>query len=164
MLEVIIENSSMLVAILALIASLVANNTAQKAHRLNEKSTTSAARLLVFERKRELLMELDRQRATLERLKFVMECEEVIMNSNPLLQEIIHDELDRLANNIGMVNHFLSVYESQRTEIEALAEESDAGELDMRLADLRRLTVHFEKDIEQEKSLLEQRKILERGE
>ncbi|MCQ4288727.1 hypothetical protein NA647_14940 [Pseudomonas stutzeri] len=164
MLEAIIEHSSMLVAILALIASLAANSTAHKAHRLNEKSAASAARLLVLERKRELLMELDRQRATLDRLKFVMECEEVIISSNPLLQKIIPDELDRLANNISMVNHFLSAYDSQRTAIELLSEESDAGELDMKLADLRRLTVHFEKDIEQEKSLLEQRKSLERGE
>jgi len=93
-----------------------------------------------------------------------MECEEVIISSNPLLQKIIPDELDRLANNISMVNHFLSAYDSQRTAIELLSEESDAGELDMKLADLRRLTVHFEKDIEQEKSLLEQRKSLERGE
>jgi len=163
MLETIIENSSMLVAILAIIASLAANSTAHKAHRLNEKSVASAARLLVFERKRELFMELDRQRATLERLKFVMECEEIIISSNLLLQEIIPDELDRLANNIGMVNQFLSSYERQRTAIEALSENSDAGELDMKLADLRRLTVHFEKDIEQEKSLLEQHKSLECG-
>jgi len=68
MLEFLSSNSAILIAILALVISLRANYTAHQAHKFNLRSKADADRALLFEKKRELLNELDQQPARLATL------------------------------------------------------------------------------------------------
>jgi len=147
MLELINNNWEMLVAILALLISLQANIRARR-------SEDRADRLLVSIKKTELLQEFDRQHTLLRRLEFVVESELLQFQMCPQIEEIQPGEKERLENNLTGLTKLLEFCAKGREEAENIGAQYDPAQVDVKLADLRRVSVHLETDIEHETTLL----------
>jgi hypothetical protein len=159
-LEFLGSNAALLTAILALLVSLRATYIAHQAHNLNLKNKADARRLLLSEKKRELLNELDKEHATLATLSFVTEQQIAKFEECSRLNDLMPEELARLTSNLQTLETLKQSYFTQRAEIESLGDGADIAEQDERLANIRRLTIHLEKDIAHEKALLEQLRAL----
>jgi len=140
----------------ALLISLKATHFARKAYELNLRTKADADRLRLFEKKRELLNEVDKQHATLATLSFLTAHAILLFKECPKLHELLPDEFDRLKSNLKTIEHLEQRYESERQAIEALQTDADIASLDDQLATVRRLSIHLDKDIVHERSLLDQ--------
>ena len=67
-LEFLSTNTALLISVIALIISLRASHTALQAHKLNLKSKADLDRVLLFEKKRELLNAADWQHCLIAKL------------------------------------------------------------------------------------------------
>ena len=75
-LDFLAGNAGTIIAVLALVAALQANA-------IPRKSKTSADRMLISEKKRELIQEIDRQHVSLIRLRFVMQGQQLQLQLCP---------------------------------------------------------------------------------
>jgi hypothetical protein len=160
--DLVSSNAALFVSVVALLISLRANFTAHKAHELNVRNKADADRVLLAEKKREVLNELDRQHATLATLSFVTAQEVLVFQDCLKLNELLPDELDRLRSNLKALEELEHGYEPQRKAVQAIDSATQIHSLDERLAGVRRLSIHLEKDIAHEKTLLEQLRHLAR--
>jgi hypothetical protein len=154
--EFVSSNGALLVAVLALLISLRANHVSKQAHELNVRSKADADRVRLSEKKRELLNEIDKQHVTLATLSLITAQGVLVFKECPKLHELLPDEFDRLKGNLRTVENLAANYESQRKGFEVVDGESDAAGQDRALAEVRRLTIHLEKDVAHERLLLEQ--------
>ena len=156
LIEFLGSNAALLIAIVAILISLRANFTAHRAHELNVRNKVDTDRILLNEKRRELLNELDKQHATLATLSFVVAQEVMTFQDCPKLNELLPEELERLQSNLRGVEKLKEGYEPQRREVEAVDVGYDIASLDSKLAGTRRLSIHLEKDIAHERTLLDQ--------
>lgn len=163
--QFIAENAALLVAILALVISLRANYTAHLAHRLNIQKKQDADRVLLFEKKRELLNEVDRQHTRFATLKMITAQKILLFSEHPELRESMQSESDRLKNNLNSLMVLDERYEEKRSGIESINVGADIATQEELLANIRRLTIHVEKDIAHEQAGLEElrSKVLKRS-
>lgn len=147
-------------SVIALLISFRANVFAHSAHKLNVKNREDADKVLLAEKKGKLLNELDRQHVTLAMLSFVTAQQILLFKDCPQLDGLMPEELSRLRSNLQVIENLEESYEPQRFTAEAYDAAADIPKLDSRLAEVRRLTIHLEKDIAHEKMLLEQLKHL----
>lgn len=150
------SNAALLVAAIALVISLRSNHIAHKAHQLNMRSKADADRVLLFEKKRELLNEVDKQHSTLATLSLIVAQGILVFKDCPKLHDLLPDEFDRLKSNLRAVENLAANYEHHRRTIEAIDANADITKQDEELANVRRLTIHLEKDIAHERLLLDQ--------
>jgi hypothetical protein len=151
--EFLSANAALLVAALALIISLRASSIAHSAHNLNLRNKSDSDRFALAEKRKELLNAIDRQHTTLATLNFVTTHQIVVFADCPKLNELLPTELDRLKSNLAMVETLESSYEIIRNNASVL---TDIPSHDEKLTDVLRLTIHLEKDIAHERTLLEQ--------
>lgn len=120
------------------------------------KNREDADKVLLAEKKRELLNQLDHQHVTLATLSFVTAQQILLFKDCPQLEDLMPEELSRLRSNLQVIENLEESYEAQRFTAEAYVAASDIPKLDSSMAEVRRLTIHLEKDIAHEKMLLEQ--------
>jgi hypothetical protein len=154
--EFIGSNAALLVAAVALAISLRSNHIAHRAHQLNVRSKTDTDRVRLFEKKRELLNEIDKQNTTLATLSLITAQGILVFKECPKLHDLLPDEFDRLKSNLRVVENLAANYEHQRKCIEVIDANADITKQDEELASVRRLTIHLEKDIAHEQLLLDQ--------
>jgi hypothetical protein len=147
-------NASVLLALIALLISLRANYTAHQAHKLNLRSKADAERLLFYEKKREPLNELDRQHSRFSTLMLLTAQKLLLFREHPHLHDTMQDEVARLKSNLRAVQDLVDKHEEQRKGIEAIGVGADVAAQEELLANVRRLTIHVEKDIAHEHALL----------
>lgn len=143
-------NATLLIAVFALAISLRAIHVAQLAHRLNVQNTQEARRIKLAERKRETLNELDRQHTLMASLEMVTAHKIMLFSEYPALQATHAEEFDRLKSNLSVVRLLRSQYEAQRHDLEQIGPDGDLEKQEALLANIRRLTIHIEKDIKHE--------------
>jgi hypothetical protein len=156
LIEFLSANAALLVAVVALGISLRANYTAHQAHKLNLRSKTDSDRVLLFEKKREALNEVDRQHARIATLMMLTAQKILLFRDNPDLQHTMPGELERLKSNITSVQTLDTRYEEQRQGLEAIDVGADIAKQEELLANIRRLTIHIEKDIAHEQAHLDE--------
>ncbi|MCL4469665.1 MAG: hypothetical protein ACYC05_11400 [Sulfuricella sp.] len=156
LLEFLSANAALLVAVVALVISLRANYTAHQAHRLNLRSKADSDRVLLFEKKREVLNEVDRQHARIATLKMLTAQKILLFRDNPDLQHMMPGELDRLRSNLTSIQTLDTKYEEQRQGLEAIDVGADIAKQEELLANIRRLSIHLEKDIAHEQAHLDE--------
>ena len=108
LLEFLSSNAVLLVAAVALFISLRANRTAQEAHKLNLKNKADADRVLLSEKKRETLNELDRQHTRMATLSMLTAQKILLFRDHPELHDTMSDEFARLKSNLAGVQLTLS--------------------------------------------------------
>jgi hypothetical protein len=154
--EFLSTNAALLVSAIALIISLRANYTAHQSHRLNVKSKGDADRVLLFEKKRELLNEVDRQHARIATLMMLTAQKILLFREHPHLHESKPGEFDRLKSNLTSVQTLDGKYEEQRQGLETIDVGADIAKQEELLANIRRLTIRIEKDIAHEQAGLQE--------
>lgn len=154
--EFLSSNSALLVAVLALAISLRANYTAHQAHKFNLRNKADADRVLLFEKKRELLNELDQQHARLATLMMLTAQKILLFREHPSLHDMLQNEFARLKSNLNAVQSLSANYTEQRKGIEAIGTGADIAGQEELLANIRRLTIHVEKDILHEEADLKE--------
>lgn len=152
--EFLSSNAALLAALLALVISLCANHTAHQAHKLNLENKADAERILLFEKKRELLNEVDRQHTRFATLMMLTAQKILLFREHPSLHDTMQDEFSRLKSNLNAVQNLAAKYEEQRKGIEAITVGADIAAQEELLANIRRLTIHVEKDIAHEQAHL----------
>ena len=142
MIEWISENSAVLISLLAIIVTVRANVIAHKAKSLAVKVNEQQQELIVYKQRTELLEEIDKQQAILNRLAAV---------TLQKMATIQHDKnsknYQRLEKNINAVNSLRSSYETQRELAYSIEKGASLNANERNLADIRRLTLHLEQDI-----------------
>ena len=154
--EFISSNAALLASLIALAISLRASYTAHRAYKLNVRNKTDADRVLLFEKKRELLNEVDRQHARFATLMLLTAQKILLFREHPTLHDTMQDEFDRLKSNLSAVQKLSEKHEEQRKGIEAIDVGADIAAQDELLANVRRLTIHVEKDIAHEEAHLKE--------
>lgn len=152
--EFLSSHAATLIALLALVISLRANHTAQEAHALNVKNKADSERLLIFEKKRELLNELDQQHARMATLMMLTAQKILLFRDHPVLHETMEQEFQRCKSNLTAIQGLASRYEEHRKLLEAIDVGADVAAQEEQLANIRRLTIHLEKDIAHEQAHL----------
>jgi hypothetical protein len=112
-------------------------------------------RLLLAEKKREALNELDRQYTRMATLSLVISQKILVFKEHPELQKSLSTEFDRLKSNLRAIEALRGRYDEHRKSIEAIREGSDAVEQEEILGQILRLSIHIEKDISHEQLDLE---------
>jgi hypothetical protein len=149
-------NAALLFSVVALVISLRANFTAQQTHRLNVKTKADSDRILVFEKRSEILNEVDRQHARLGTLLMLTAKKILLFKESPDLHQTMQTEFDRLKDNLISVQHLESRYEMQRRGIELQDVGADPAKQEDLLANIRSLTIRLEKEIAHEQAHLEE--------
>ena len=153
MLETLEQHASVLIALLALVVSLQANVRARR-------SKQELDRLLISTKKVELLQEVDRQHTLLLRLRFIVKDQLNQFRVCPRLDRLLSGERERLEHNLQALLGLEQGCERQREQAESIQVGADPAELDVALANTRRLSLHLEKDIEHEGKLLSDKRSL----
>ena len=154
--EFLSSNAANLIALIALVFSLRANYTAHHAHKLNLQNKADAERLLLYEKKRELLNEVDRQHTRFATLMMLTAQKILLFREYPELHKTMQEEFERLKSNLNAVQHLSDKYEKQRKGIEAINVGADIAAQEELLANIQRLTIHVEKDIAHEQTHLDE--------
>lgn len=158
--EFLATNAAFLISVVALLISLRANYTAHRVYQLNVKSKVDADRLLLFEKKRELLNEVDRQNTKFATLMMLTSKKLLLFRENPELHGSMQQEFDRLTSNLAALLKLDSRYDEQRSGIESIDVFADIATQEELLANIRLLTIHLEKDIAHEQSQLEEMRLM----
>lgn len=153
-LEFVSSNAALLVSVIALVVSLRATYTAHQVHKLYLKNKADAERILLFEKKRDLLTEVDRQHTRLATLMMLIAQKILLFREHPSLHDTMRAEFHRLKANLNAVQHLSEAYEKQREGIQAINVGADIAAQEELLANIRRLTIHVEKDIAHEQAHL----------
>lgn len=148
------SNAALLAALLALVISLRANFIAHQAHKLNLRNRADTQRIQFFEKKRELLNEVDHQHTRFATLMMLTAQKVLLFREHPSLHDTMNEEFDRLKSNLKAIQRLYEKYEKQRQGIESINIGEDIAVLDEVLASIHRLTIHVEKDIAHEQAYL----------
>lgn len=146
-------HSGTIIAVLALLLAMQANV-------ISRKVKADSDRILLSERRRDLLREIDKQQVTMHRLRFILESQIIQFEQCHHLEKLQPSELERLNSNLKTLEKLERFCLETRRKIERADVHDDPAELDAKFAEVGRLTAHLEKDVEHEKSLLEDKKNL----
>ena len=150
-----IEHSSLLFSVIALIISLkVARISAES--RLNTKHNWEHDLALKVRGKRsEILNEIDKQHALFGTLLSIFYQKTLLLRQYPHLHEKYSDENKRIASNSSVIQLLKERYNIQRSSSENISVDNDLSNLEIILAEIRRLTIHIQEDIKKEQSGLD---------
>lgn len=151
-------NAAVLVSIVALVVSLRASYTSHRAYVLNLKNKHDADRIKIYEKKREVLSELDVQHTRFATLMMLTAQKILVFRDHPGLVMSMEKELERLRHNLDYLQKQHETYEDQRRGLEEIGEGADIAKQEELIALIRKLTIHVEKDIEHERADLRQLK------
>lgn len=152
--DLIASNAAILLSAIAIFATVRSNLIAEKARKLTEEVSRKQQGLAVYQQRTLLLKEVDHQQSLLNRLATVSLQKIVLLQSC----EHSHDIAERitcLRKNIDATEHLRSRYGEQRNAAYAIESDASLNENERNLADVRRLTLHIEQEIENEISELE---------
>ncbi len=152
--------AALLISILAVLASVRANSIAQKSRKFSEDVQRQAERAQVYEKRTEILTEIDTQHARFGTLLAIIAEKMILIQRNPNLLEDYPNEYERLAQNLSAIESLRSRYEEQRAVSERIGEGADLAQQEEALAEMRRLTIHVNEDIRKEEAHLSELKRL----
>jgi hypothetical protein len=159
MLEAILSfmntHATLVVSLIAVVLSLRSYLLARKALVLSTDNKSDADRIKLFEKRRELLSEVDTQHARMGTLLVVTAQQLILFNQHPWLRNEKPEGFARLKSNLDGVQELQSGYEEQRGGLEVIDTGADIARLDAILADIRRLTIHINEEITKEERELE---------
>ena len=147
------ENSDLLIALLALLLALQANV-------MSRKAKADSDRVLISEKRRDLVQEIDKQHVLILRLRFVVESQLVQFQICPPLVDLLEGERERLEKNLVALDGLEAMCISARVDAEGINMGIDSALIDVKHSGIARLTSHLEKDLDNEESLLEDKKHL----
>jgi hypothetical protein len=146
----VVEHAGLLVAILALLIAFRSSSIASKSRRFAETAHKEAQRFQVFQKRTEILSEIDKQHAKYGTLLAVITEKLLLFQQNPRLTERFPGEQQRLAQNLQAIKGLQSRYAEQRQISEQVGEGADLARQEAALAEIRRLTIHIDEDIRKE--------------
>lgn len=143
--EWISSNAAILLASLAIVATIRSNIIAHKAKKLSIKIHGENKELVIYKQRTEILEEIDKQQALLNRFSAI---------NTKLLSEINNPEalapVDRRLKNQDVINKLRSDYDEQRSFANKIDKNSSIDENEKNLSEIRRLSLFLEKEIENE--------------
>lgn len=146
MIEIIQQYAAELIAGLAVILSAAANWRAARAKKALEQTRKAIRRM-------DLLVEIERKNAAVGRLALVTAQKILLLQQHPTLVSNPDNELDRLRNNLALLQEFKEGEEEQRKISEAASGGRDIDLHHKALTDIQRLRVNLEADVEKEISV-----------
>lgn len=156
MLDFLSSNATVLISLVALAVSLRASYTSHRSYTLNLKNRQDADRIKIYEKRREVLNELDLQHTRFATLMMLTAQKILVFRDHPGLVASMEKELERLRRNLDYLEKQHASYEEQRGGLEQIGEGADIAKQEELLALIRKLTIHVEKDIAHERTDLEQ--------
>ena len=142
-LDFISNNAALFISAIAVVTTLRSNAIANKAKKLAEKVHAQNQELILFKQRTTMLEEVDKQQALLKRLNTITYQKMTSCEKNS-------KSYKRLENNVEGIVKMRSGYEKQRDSILAMDEKWSIDKNEKALANIRRLTLHLEQDIESE--------------
>ena len=143
MIEIIQQHAAELIAGLAVILSTVANWRVVRAEKAAAKTQKTIRRM-------EMLVEIERKNAAVGKLALVTAKKILLLQQQPELVNNPDNEIDRLRNNLTLLQGFKDNEEEQRQ----ISEKVDGGnDIDLHskaLTDIQRLRVRLDADVEKE--------------
>lgn len=152
--DLVASNAAILLSAIAIFATVRSNLIAEKARKLTEEVSRKQQGLAVYQQRTLLLKEVDHQQSLLNRLATVSLQKIVLLQSCEHSHDIA-ERITRLRKNIDATEHLRSRYGEQRNAAYAIESDASLNENERNLADVRRLTLHIEQEIENEISELE---------
>lgn len=150
-----VDYAPLLFSAMALIISLKAARTSEKA-RLHTKHTWEHdLDLKVHGKRSEILNEIDRQHALFGTLQSIFYQKTLLLRQYPQLSEKYSDENKRIDSNSSVIQLLKERYNIQRSSSENIACDNDLSNLESILAEIRRLTIHIQEDIKKEQAGLD---------
>ena len=157
MIEIIQQNAAIFIAGIAVILSAAANWRVIRAEKEAKKTQKSIRRM-------DELIEIERKNAAVGKLALVTAQKILLLQSNPEILNDSEKEIERLKNNISVLQSIRNGESEQRKISEMVGGGHDIEKHLKTLTDIRRLRVRIEADIEKETSvyneLLEKAKII----
>lgn len=155
-----VDHVALLISVLAILASLYANSIAQQARKFSEEAHRQAERVRVFEKRTDILSEIDTQNARFGTLLAIIAEKMLLIQKSPALLQSHSREYERLSQNLTAIKNLHSRYEEQRGLTEQVGEGVDLAQQEEVLAEIRRMTIHLNETIKKEESQLEELKRL----
>jgi len=149
------SHAETIIAILALVIALQANLLARR-------SKSDSDRLLLSQKKRDLLQEIDRQHVTMLRLRYVVQDELLQFELCPQIELVQPGEREGLKNNAEGLDTLEHLCLEARKKAETINIGHDPAQIDVQFSEVGRLMAHLQKDLEHEQSLLQGKKNLVR--
>lgn len=143
MIDIIQQHAAELIAGLAVILSAVANWRVVRAENTAAKAQKAMRRM-------EVLIEIERKNAVVGKLTLVTAQKILLIQQQPALVSNPDHEIDRLRNNLALLQGFKDGEEEQRQISEAADGGSDIDLHSKALTDIQRLRVRLEADVEKE--------------
>ena len=143
-------NTALLVAMLALVASMRANYISNKANKITEQQQNNNLRLKNLEKRTEILSEIDTQNARYGALLAIFTEKIFLFQKNEKLLETYPKEYERISKNMMTIEKLKSRYDKQRGLSEQVGANADLEKQEIALAEIRRLTIHLDEDIKKE--------------
>lgn len=145
----------MLIAILALLASIRASSISKKSYDLSQKALADTQRIMLYEKRSETLKEIDSQNAKLGTLLAILGESLTLYRENLKLQEVESGHFERIRQNVVAVEKLRSKYKEQRSITEKIGEGAEPAQQEIALASIKRLTIHLDQDIIKEERCLQ---------
>src|SRR5690606_11860040 len=121
------------------------NMIAHKAKKLSTKIHDESQNFIIYKQRTEMLEEIDRQQALLNRLSAINARKLSEINDPESLSPI-----DRRLKNQEVINKLRAGYEEQRSFANKIDKKSSIDENEKNLSEIRRLRIVLEKEIENE--------------
>lgn len=149
MIDVLQQHAADFIAGLAVILSAVANCRVVRVERAAAEAQKSARRM-------DMLVEIEQKNATVGKLALVTAQKMLLLQRHPNLVQSPDGEMDRLHNNLELLQEFKKSEEKQRQIAEDAGGGSDIELHTKALTDVRRLRVRLEADVEKEAQVYNQ--------
>ena len=147
--EWIAINSAILFSAIAIIATVRANVIAEKARKFSKKVSERQQELITYKQRTQILEEIDRQQALLNRLPTIT-VKKISTIKQLDTSDNLNKKLKRLESNYNTINNLRSRYKEQRNLAYSMEGNVSTNLNERNLADIRRLTLHIEQEIENE--------------
>jgi hypothetical protein len=144
-----------LIAILALIVSMLSNREARQANRRGDRLDQELKIAKKAERRTEMLVEVERKNAAVGKLALIIARKIQLLQEYPDLAKKHAIEFDRLKNNLELLINLKNGEEEQRLTAEEAGGGMDIPLHQDALTNIKRLRVHLEADIDKEASVYE---------
>lgn len=148
MLNLIQQYAAELIASLAVIVSVAANWRAVRAERKIDIAQSAT-------RRADMLVELERKNAAVGKLALISARKLLLIQQNPGLEGLAASESERLKNNLELMKEFKACEETQRNIAEKAGCGANVDLYHQAFADVKRLRVSLEAEVEKEASVFE---------
>ena len=143
------------ISLLALIASVSANVIAEKARRASRAAERTSAELARAQKRTELLLALETQRATAQKLASVYREKLALFSENVRLGAAHNRESARIRENLALLAQDQSDQNRQVELASGLGPEGSIVSLEHSLADIQRLNIKIANEFRNEEQALE---------